>query len=80
MNKKILIINTGGTISSMKTQRGYEPSQGYVSEALAKIPAMVHADMPSYVIKEYQPLLDSSNMTVTEWNRIAKDIADEYEH
>ena len=35
--------------------------------------------MPEYIIKEYQPLLDSSNMTVHDWNRIAKDIADDYE-
>lgn len=80
MDDVILIINTGGTISSMKTPHGYEPSAGYVSKALAKIPAMVHEDMPHYVIKEYQPLLDSSNMTVNEWNRIAADIATEYEN
>ena len=36
--------------------------------------------MPEYVIKEYQPLLDSSNMTVNEWNQIAWDIAKEYDH
>ena len=80
MKKKILIINTGGTISSIKTRHGYEPSPGYVAKALAQIPAMVHRDMPDYTIKEYQPLLDSSNMTVNEWNRIAADIADEYDH
>ncbi len=80
MKKTILIINTGGTISSIKTQRGYEPSPGYVAKALAKIPAIVHQDMPSYVIKEYQPLLDSSNMTLNEWNRIALDIAEAYDH
>lgn len=78
--KHILIINTGGTISSVKTPHGYEPSPGYVSEALRSIPAMRHADMPQYTLKEYQPLLDSSNMTVHEWNRIATDIADEYDH
>lgn len=78
MNKRILIINTGGTISSIKTQRGYEPAPGYVASALQQIPLLKHADMPAYVIKEYQPLLDSSNMTVSDWNRIAKDIADEY--
>ncbi|HRD69862.1 MAG TPA: asparaginase [Legionella sp.] len=38
----------------------------------------INTHMPQYVIKEYQPLLDSSNMTVTEWNRIAQDIADAY--
>jgi len=78
MKKKILIINTGGTISSIKTNHGYEPAQGYVSETLAKIPALSHVDMPTYDIKEYQPLLDSSNMTVMQWNRIAVDIAEEY--
>ena len=78
MKKNILIINTGGTISSVKTNHGYEPMQGYVLSALAKIPALSHPDMPNYVIKEYQPLLDSSNMTVSHWNRIAADIADDY--
>lgn len=80
MKKTILILNTGGTISSIKTSRGYEPVSGYVAKALATIPAMQHAEMPHYVIKEYQPLLDSSNMTVNEWNRIAADIAEAYDH
>jgi len=78
MKKKILILNTGGTISSVKTDRGYEPMLGYVQSALTKIPALAHRDMPDYIIREYQPLLDSSNMTVSEWNRIAADIAYEY--
>lgn len=80
MKKRILIINTGGTISSVKTNHGYEPAPGYVQSALAEIPTLKHKDMPEYVIKEYQPLLDSSNMTVHDWNRIADDIAKEYEH
>lgn len=78
MKKNILIINTGGTISSVKSSRGYEPVPNYVATALAKIPALSHEDMPDYVIKEYQPLLDSSNMTVSHWNQIAADIAAEY--
>lgn len=80
MTKRILIINTGGTISSIKTPNGYEPSPGYVQSALAQLPALKHEDMPEYVIKEYSPLLDSSNMTVEEWNRIASDIAKEYDN
>jgi L-asparaginase len=78
MNKKILIINTGGTISSIKTENGYEPAAGYVETALQQIPWLKHKDMPQYSIKEYHPLLDSSNMTMQDWNRIAKDIADNY--
>lgn len=78
MKKRILIINTGGTISSVKTAQGYEPEVGYVAKALAQNPLLKHQDLPEFTIKEYQPLLDSSNMTVSEWNRIAKDIADHY--
>ncbi|KTD58264.1 L-asparaginase I [Legionella sainthelensi] len=80
MRKRILILNTGGTISCIKTKNGYEPSLGYVASALQQIPLLQHQDMPEYIIKEYQPLLDSSNMTVHDWNRIAKDIADDYDH
>ena len=37
MKKRILILNTGGTISSIKTAHGYEPAAGYVHSALSKI-------------------------------------------
>lgn len=80
MKKRILIINTGGTISSVKTDHGYEPAEGYVQQALAQIPALKHPDMPNYVIREYRPLLDSSNMSMSDWNQIASDIASEYTH
>lgn len=80
MKKHILIINTGGTISSIKTPNGYEPCQGYVNNILAQIPALCHKDIPAYTIKEYNPLLDSSNMTLDDWNRIGRDIAAEYDN
>ena len=80
MKKNILIINTGGTISSVKTSKGYEPKVGYVETELKKINALTDPKMPNYSIKEYNPLLDSSNMTVSDWNQIAKDIADEYDN
>lgn len=63
----------------VKTDHGYAPMQGYVQTALANMPTLLHADMPDYIIKEYEPLLDSSNMTVNDWNRIAADIADAYD-
>lgn len=79
MNKHILIINTGGTISSVKKELGYEPMPGFVAEALSKNPTLTHPNMPAYTIKEYTPLLDSSNMTVDDWNRIGSDIATNYD-
>ncbi len=78
MKKRILIINTGGTISCIKTAHGYEPAPGYVQSALTQHSAIKHRDMPAYVIKEYPSLLDSSNMTIQDWNCIAEDIHSEY--
>lgn len=75
--KKILILNTGGTISCVKTQRGYEPMSNYVASALASIPFFAHVDLPDYVIQEAQPLIDSSNMNINEWNRIGQCIAEQ---
>lgn len=78
MKKKILILNTGGTISSIKTKNGYSPAPKFVESALKSIPALHHPSMPEFLVKEYNPLLDSSNMTVTHWNQIGQDIADAY--
>jgi L-asparaginase len=80
MKKNILIINTGGTISSVHTPNGYTPENGVVEASLQSIPALNHPEMPNYTILEYRPLLDSSNMTVEDWNRIAKDIDTHYTH
>ena len=77
--KTILILNTGGTISSVQTDHGLQPAIGGVAHALKSISVLTHPDMPNYIIKEYQPLLDSSNMTPMQWNQITKDIASAYD-
>lgn len=79
MKKKILILNTGGTISSVKTKAGYQPARGHAIEILQRNPAFSHADMPEYEVQEYDPLLDSSNLTCDDWNRIASDIEAQYD-
>ncbi len=77
--KTILIIYTGGTIGMVRTPRGYAPQEGYFRSALSAIPALSSADMPRWELYEMSPLLDSSNMTVVEWNRIARLIAAHYD-
>lgn len=72
--KKILILNTGGTISSIKTEQGYQPMSNGVAAVLSEISTLSHKDMPHYDLCEYKPLVDSSNMTVSIWNQIAADI------
>lgn len=74
MKKKILIINTGGTISSVRTAQGFSPSPGHLAQTLPHLLSLQHPDMPDYDIHEYEPLLDSSNMSLHEWNLIAEDI------
>ncbi|OGV49531.1 MAG: L-asparaginase 1 [Legionellales bacterium RIFCSPHIGHO2_12_FULL_42_9] len=77
--KKILILNTGGTISSIKSTYGYEPVAGYVESVMSTMPLFKHRDLPRYNIQEYDPLLDSSNMTIDDWNRMGCDIAAAYD-
>lgn len=77
--KKILIINTGGTISSVKTAKGFAPQLGHLKMILPNLLPFQHHDLPSYDIHEYDPLLDSSNMGLKEWNQIAQDIYQNYE-
>lgn len=77
--KRILIIYTGGTIGMVRTPNGYAPQDGYFRSALEAIPPLNSDEMPDWELYEMSPLLDSSNMTVNEWNKIAQLIADRYE-
>ena len=78
VDNKVLIINTGGTIGMMKTDYGYTPAVGFIAKALASISDMSRSDFPEWELYEMDPLLDSSNMTVREWNSIASVIYDKY--
>jgi len=79
LKKNILILNTGGTISSVKTREGYQPKADHVEKILRAMPAFSHADMPNYEVIEYKPLLDSSNLTCDDWNHLAGDISKYYD-
>ena len=78
MNKKILIIYTGGTIGMKRSEGGYVPTKGYLAEAILDIPDLHSPSMPTWELCEMDPLLDSSDMTVKEWNAIGQKIYDNY--
>ncbi len=78
MKKNILIINTGGTISSVNSNNGYKPQEGFIAQALKEMNALSHSDMPSYELIEFSPLLDSSNIKLDDWNQIARLIKEYY--
>lgn len=77
--KRILIIYTGGTIGMMKTARGYAPQKEAFHQLLDGIPELKSGSMPGWDVIDMDPLLDSSNMTVKEWNMIGSMISDHYD-
>ncbi len=79
MKKKLLIINTGGTMGMKPTERGFRPAQGFLETQMARMPELHDETMPEFVVKEYDPVLDSANFTPLDWQRMAGDIADHYQ-
>ena len=79
MKKRVLIIYTGGTIGMKKNDKGYAPVSGFLSEAISSISDMKSDLAPMWDLHEMSPLLDSSDITVKEWNKIAQVIFDNYE-
>ena len=79
-NKKVLIIYTGGTIGMKKTDQGYRPAPRFLDEELHSIPDLSRADFPAWELHEMNPLLDSSNMTLKEWNEIGRVIYENYDN
>lgn len=75
---RVLIIYTGGTIGMKRTDKGYAPIGGYFSSALAAIDDLRSDDVPAWELYEMSPLLDSSDITVTEWNAIGRVIFENY--
>ena len=76
---KILIINTGGTISMTASSRGYAPDGRAFRSQLEKMQLLKAETMPRWDLVETEPLLDSSNMTVSDWNRIGGIVAQHYD-
>ncbi|HEX7004213.1 MAG TPA: asparaginase [Trueperaceae bacterium] len=78
-DKRVYIAYTGGTIGMRRGERGYEPAPGYLAARLEGMPELSHPDLPRYVLHEYSPLLDSSDLGPAEWEEIARDIAANYD-
>ena len=76
--KNICLLHTGGTIGMTRSENGYVPKEGYLEKMLSGIPDLFVEGMPSFELYELSPLLDSSNMAVSEWNRIGAAIAENY--
>lgn len=76
--KRIYILYTGGTLGMKKTERGFRPVANWFGEQLKQLPELHSADMPEFVLHEYSPLLDSSDILPAHWAKMAADIAAHY--
>jgi len=76
---KILIINTGGTIGMTKTDYGYAPNPEEFHYNLNKMSELKNCEICDWDIYDMDPLLDSSNMTVEDWNKIGELIYRNYD-
>lgn len=79
MKKRVYIIYTGGTIGMRPTSEGYAPAPGYLADQIMAMPELASDLMPEVEIQEYDPLLDSANMTPADWYKIALDIGTHYQ-
>ena len=75
---KILIANTGGTIGMQKTAEGYATEAGTLQEQMRARAPFQEEDVPAYDVYDFDPLLDSSNMSPSDWLRIAEVIQERY--
>ncbi len=73
--KRICIIYTGGTIGMERGENGYEPGKEPFADIMAKISDFSSPELPEYDVIEFSPLLDSSDITVSEWNLIGETIS-----
>ena len=73
--KRICIIYTGGTIGMERGENGYEPGKEPFADIMARISDFSSPELPEYDVIEFSPLLDSSDVTVSEWNLIGGTIS-----
>lgn len=79
--RKFLILYTGGTIGMVESPEGNVPKKGFLGAQLRKILSLhkYRDAVANFDVKEYDPLLDSSNMSVKDWNKMIADVRDNYD-
>ncbi len=78
--RKVYIAYTGGTVGMLPTERGHAPAPGQLAELLDRLPQFQAPEMPEITLREYNPLLDSANMTPADWVTIGEDLKAQQEN
>lgn len=75
---RVYIAYTGGTIGMRQTPSGYRPAPGHLERLMALDPRFQSPLLPEYEVRQYNPLLDSADMTPADWLALAQDIQAHY--
>lgn len=75
---KVCVIYTGGTIGMRRGKQGYSPEPGYLQRLMGKYHQFTAPEIPEIEFVEFNPLLDSANMTPDDWTQIAQVIEANY--
>lgn len=76
---KVYVIYTGGTIGMRDDGQGLRPDPGLLQDLILETSLRQAKDMPQIVLKTFDPLIDSSQATVSFWNKIASEIYNNYD-
>lgn len=70
--QRVLLLHTGGTLGMRRRDDGsYAPAPGALADALARMPELGDPALPTVELVEFDPLLDSSDMQPSDWQRVA---------
>ncbi len=62
-----------------QSPEGLRPEPGYLASQMGKMYELSQEDMPEFEVVDYDPLIDSSDMTPEHWFQIANSIAAHYD-
>eukprot|EP01135_Chromosphaera_perkinsii_P005845 Nk52_evm5s368 gene=Nk52_evmTU5s368 len=78
-SKRVLVIYTGGTAGMKRGEDGsLVPVPGYLTEQVNNLPEFHGKEMPAFLVKEWETLIDSSDISPAEWAQLAKEIEEHY--
>ena len=83
MKKRILVLCTGGTLTMAPDPHqggALAPVEGAISQYMKNIEELDNPGMPDFVLHEYSPFRDSSDLGPADWATIASDIKANYFH
>lgn len=84
--KRVLVLCTGGTLTMAPSDLhggALAPVEGALSSCMEEMDELQNREqnnMPDYVLHEYAPFYDSSDLGPADWARVAYDIKENYYH